>query len=90
MEQNEKNEFNKLAHEITRLITRVDYHEKEMIESKRISDNRFAKLEDKLDQLSESIQNIKGDVKEAIIKIGIIAVAGMLLLQIVGKHFGIL
>lgn len=90
MEQHEKNEVNKLAHEITRLITRVDYQEKEIIESKRISDSRFARLEEKLDSLGARFDAVSQEVRAIGLKIGFATVIFAMAVQIFLKHFNLI
>jgi predicted nucleic acid-binding Zn-ribbon protein len=85
MDYNENNELKNLSHEITRLITRVDYHEKEISDNRIATNERFAKLEEKLDELKESFGEMKGDIKALLVKIGLIGGGALLALEFIGK-----
>jgi hypothetical protein len=88
MDHHEETELHKLSHEITRLITRVDYHEKEMLENKRVADNRFQKLEEKIDQLFDKFNEVSVEVKIVALKIAGGAVVLGIGSQLLFKHFG--
>ena len=90
MDHDETSEIHRLSHEITRLITRVDYHEKEIAAHNKTNESRFAKLEEKLDVLAKNINDVSVNVKEIMIKVGIGGLIVAMVIQILGKHFGIL
>lgn len=85
MDFKENNELHNLSHEITRLITRVDYHEKEIADHRKSNDERFAKLEGKIDELKESFGEMKGDIKALLVKIGIAGAGALIALEFIGK-----
>jgi hypothetical protein len=72
-----------------KLSAKVDFVETELRASKQENNNRFERLEKKIDNLHNLFTEVTSDVKVMATKIAGGAVAAGLVLQVILKHFGL-